>query len=42
MLALEGGGKNVATVSAAPAPSTFGEQRTVVILVNFSDNPSQP
>jgi hypothetical protein len=27
---------------AAIAPNTFGEQRTLVILVNFRNNPSQP
>ena len=36
---------DVTTVQAvAPAPvlNTFGEQRTLVILVNFQDNPTQP
>jgi hypothetical protein len=42
MLALAGGNKSVQTVSAAPALSTFGEQRTLVMLVNFADNPAQP
>ena len=41
-LALAGGSKNVQTVSAAPALSTVGEQRTLVMLVNFADNTSQP
>ena len=41
-LALAGGGNSVQTVSAAPAQSTFGEQRTLVMLVNFADNPAQP
>jgi MG2 domain/Gametolysin peptidase M11 len=42
MLALAGGGNSVQTVSAAPALSPLGEQRTLVMLVNFSDNPAQP
>jgi hypothetical protein len=41
-LALAGGGNSVQTVSAAPPLSTFGEQRTLVMLVNFADNPAQP
>jgi hypothetical protein len=41
-LALAGGGNDVQTVSAAPALSPLGEQRTLVMLVNFSDNTTQP
>jgi hypothetical protein len=41
-LALAGGGNSVTTVTAAPAQSTVGEQRTLVMLVNFADNPVQP
>jgi hypothetical protein len=40
-LAFSGGGE-VQTVSAAPAQSTVGEQRTLVMLVNFQDNAAQP
>ena len=40
-LALAGGG-NVKPVVPAPVPSTLGEQRTLVILVNFQDNPIEP
>jgi Gametolysin peptidase M11 len=42
MLALAGGGNSVQTVSAAAASSPLGEQRTLVMLVNFSDNTTQP
>jgi hypothetical protein len=41
MLALAGGGK-VQHVVPAPVPSTLGELRTLVILVNFQDNPIEP
>ena len=41
-LALAGGGGNVKPVVPAPVPSTLGEQRTLVILVNFQDNPIEP
>jgi hypothetical protein len=41
-LALAGGGNSVRTVAAEPAQSTLGEQRTLVMLVNFADNPVQP
>ncbi len=41
-LALGSGSKNVQTVTPAPSGSTLGAQRTVVILVNFSDSPAQP
>ena len=37
-----GGGKSVKQVAAAPVPSTIGDQRTLVILVNFQDNAAQP
>ena len=40
-VALESGSGSVATLAAA-LPNTFGEQRTIVILVNFSDAPAQP
>ncbi len=41
-LALAGGGGNVKPVEPAPVPSTLGELRTLVILVNFQDNPIEP
>jgi hypothetical protein len=41
-LALAGGGNSTQTVSPAPALSPLGEQRTLVMLVNFSDNTTQP
>jgi hypothetical protein len=41
MLALDGA-NNVQQLAAAPIESTFGEQRTLLILVNFSDAPVQP
>jgi hypothetical protein len=41
-LALATDGTTVQAVAPAPAPNTFGEQRTLVILVNFRDNPTQP
>jgi gametolysin peptidase M11 len=41
-LALGSGSKNVQTVTPAPSGSKLGAQRTVVILVNFSDSPAQP
>jgi hypothetical protein len=40
-VALESAAESVLALAAAPA-NTFGEQRTVVILVNFSDAPAQP
>ena len=40
-LALESGQTSVQALSAV-LPNTFGAQRTVVILVNFQDNPTQP
>jgi hypothetical protein len=33
---------NTGTSSTATAPSTLGERRTLVILVNFKDNPVEP
>jgi hypothetical protein len=33
---------SVQTVTSAPLPNTFGAQKTLVILVNFQDNTSQP
>ena len=43
MLELDGG-ENGVTNSGSPAPvaNSFGEQRTLVILVNFQDNPVEP
>src|SRR5260370_84907 len=32
----------VQTVVPAPVPNTLGEQRPLVMLVNFQDNPTQP
>jgi hypothetical protein len=40
-LALDGTGGSVQPLSAV-APNTFGAQKTIVILVNFQDNASQP
>ena len=40
-LALAGGGGSVQTL-ASPLPNALGEQRTLLILVNFSDAPTQP
>jgi len=43
MLALDGAADGVTSNgSPAPQPNTFGEQRTLVILVNFQDNPIEP
>ena len=42
MLALGGGAASVQQVAAAPSAQTVGEQRTIVILVNFADAPVQP
>jgi hypothetical protein len=41
VLALQSGGQSVQTVAAA-VPNTLGEQRTVVILINFRNDGSQP
>jgi hypothetical protein len=41
-LALSSGTTSVQTVAAASAASTFGEQRTLLMLVNFQDDPVQP
>jgi len=41
MLALDGS-TSIQTVAPAPVPNTFGAQPTLVILVNFQDNPTQP
>src|SRR5438093_6289421 len=41
-LALAADGATIQTVAPAAVPNTFGEQRTLVILVNFQDNPIQP
>ncbi|MGH7929188.1 MAG: hypothetical protein ACREQV_15480, partial [Candidatus Binatia bacterium] len=40
-VALESGTASVLSLAAAP-PNTFGDQRTIVILVNFNDAPAQP
>ena len=40
-VALESGPASVLALAAA-LPNTFGEQRTIVMLVNFSDSPAQP
>jgi M6 family metalloprotease-like protein len=40
-IALESSAENVVTLATAP-PNTFGDQRTLIILVNFSDAPAQP
>jgi hypothetical protein len=42
-LALSSSGSgNVKHITPAPVPSTIGELKTLVILVNFQDNPTQP
>jgi Gametolysin peptidase M11/NPCBM-associated, NEW3 domain of alpha-galactosidase len=40
-LALGGGSTSIETLSQV-YPNTFGAQKTLVLLVNFQDNPSQP
>ncbi len=40
-LALDGGSGSVEALAVA-LPNTFGEQRTIVILVNFQDQPTEP
>src|SRR5690242_12911814 len=40
-LALDGAGSSMETLSYV-LPNTFGPQKTLVLLVNFQDNPSQP
>src|SRR5581483_6626423 len=40
-LALDGAGSGMETLSYV-LPNTFGAQKTLVLLVNFQDNPSQP
>jgi hypothetical protein len=43
MLALDGGGgASVQQVAPAPALNALGEQRTIVLLINFTDNASRP
>lgn len=43
ILALDGGADGGTNGAApAPVPDTFGEQHTLVILVNFQDNPVEP
>jgi hypothetical protein len=41
VLALSSSGGSVETMTLA-SPATFGQQRTLVMLVNFQDNPTQP
>ena len=41
-LALAPGRSGVQTVAPAPAPATLGPQRTLVVLVTFSDAPAEP
>jgi M6 family metalloprotease-like protein len=41
-LAAEGGTFAVSGGTAAPVPNTFGDQKTVVLLVNFQDQPAEP
>jgi Gametolysin peptidase M11/NPCBM-associated, NEW3 domain of alpha-galactosidase len=41
-LALGSGSTGVQTLAPAALPNTFGAQSTLVILVNFQDNPTQP
>ncbi len=40
-MALDGAGNGIETLSRV-LPNTFGAQKTLVLLVNFPDNPSQP
>jgi Gametolysin peptidase M11 len=42
VLALDGGGGTVQQIAAAPVANTLGAQHTLVILVNFQDDPVQP
>jgi hypothetical protein len=42
ILALDPSGAGVTTLATAAVPNTFGEQRTLVVLVNFRDKPVQP
>lgn len=41
ILALDGSG-SVTTISPAPLPNTTGERKVAMLLVNFSDNTTQP
>jgi hypothetical protein len=41
-LALSSGSTSVQTLVPAALPNTFGARKTVVLLVNFPDNPAQP
>ena len=41
-LALQSGTTSLQTVATTALKNTFGEQRTLVLLVNFQDNPVQP
>ena len=40
--ALVAASENIAVAKASALPNTFGAQRTLVIMVNFSDAPTQP
>jgi hypothetical protein len=42
VLALQSGGSDSVQVLSSALPNTLGEQRTLVILVNFRNNTSQP
>jgi hypothetical protein len=42
ILTLGADGGTVSGGAPAPVPNTFGEQRTVVLLVNFEDQPAEP
>lgn len=41
-LALGKGKNNIKTVASAPSPTALNEQSTLVVLVNFQDNPIEP
>jgi hypothetical protein len=41
-LNLDSSTSSVTTLAPAPLPDTLGEQRTLVLLVNFRDNASTP
>ncbi len=41
-LALGSDSTSLQTLTPAPVPNTFGEQKTLVILLNFQDIPTQP
>jgi hypothetical protein len=41
-MAIGGDATNVQQLAPAPVPNALGEQRSLVILVNFQDNPTEP